>query len=213
MESKKGGEKEEDDDDDDSGSEDPQEQGGPREPEDGTPKELAADTEKEERRRNVRVRTRKDKEGRTAFDSGTDHLFFPYQARADKAYAMLGMSAPKPMYGETRDNYRRRLLHPLKIHSPEFRHSDLRVVQVDPVAFDVVERNIYEHAMDAAKNPMTVPLGHLREIKETRGGHEYTKFVGRPISWMAAFAPPGKKIRRIIERGDNGPGRTLFERP
>jgi hypothetical protein len=112
---------------------------------------------------------------------------------------------------EGRDNYRRRLLHPLQPHSATYKHSDLRVAQVDPVAFDAIEKDIYASAEQGFKNPATVPFGHLREHKETRGGHEYTKFIGRPISWMAAFAPPGKRVRRIIERSDSN-NRTLYER-
>jgi hypothetical protein len=116
------------------------------------------------------------------------------------------------MYGELRDNYRRRLLTPLQRFSPTFKDADLRVAQVDPVAFDAIEKDIYKCAADAFKNPETVPLGHLREHVETRGGHIYTKFYGRPVSWMAAFAPKGKRIRRIIERSDSGASRTLYER-
>ena len=180
----------------------------------GAPRELAADDDPyaKLRRQGLRVRMKKDKEGSARFDSMTDHLFFPYQARADRVYSMLGMSAPKPMHGEGRDNYRRRLLHPLQPHSATFKHSDLRVAQVDPVAFDAIEKDIYASAEQGFKNPATVPLGHLREHTEMRGGHQYTKFIGRPISWMAAFAPPGKRVRRIIERSDSGPGRTLYER-
>jgi hypothetical protein len=95
-------EKKEGDDDDDDAR---------RQPGEGAPKELAADADPyaKLRKQGFRVRIRKDKEGSARFDSMTDHL----QARADRVYSMLGMSAPKSMHGEGRDNYRRRLLHPL----------------------------------------------------------------------------------------------------
>lgn len=199
-------------DDDDEGSEDVPTRGAPGM--EGKPKALAADDDiyAKMRRQSLKVRTAKDKEGRTAFDSTTDHLFFPYQAQADRVYGMLGSSAPKPMHGEARDDYRRRLLTPLQRFSEVFKHADLRVAQVDPIAFGAIEQDIFKAAADAYKNPATVPLGHLREHVETRGGHTYTKFIGRPISWMSAFAPHGKRVKRIIERADAGPGRTLYER-
>jgi hypothetical protein len=33
-----------------------------------------------------------------------------------------------------------------------------------------------------------------------------------PISWMAAYAAAGKRIKRIVERSDSGGNRTLYER-
>ncbi len=54
----------------------------------------------------------------------------------------------------------------------------------------------------------------LREHTENRNGHQYTKFYGRPSTWMNQFAGIGKRVKRITERTDNGgPGRTLYERP
>jgi hypothetical protein len=60
-------------------------------------------------------------------------------------------------------------------------------------------------------SPATVPFGILREIVETKNGHTYTKFIGAPRSWMAPFMVPGKRVRRITERADSGPGRVIYE--
>jgi hypothetical protein len=163
-------------------------------------------------RQRLKISMAKDKEGRVAFDSTTDHLFFKYQARADRVYAMQGSQAPKPMHGETRDNYRRRLLTPLQPLSDQYRNIDLRVAQVDPVNFDIAEDAIYKHAEDSIKDPRTVKVGHLRELTETRGGHTFTTFVGTPKSWMSAFAPPGRRVRKIIQRSDSGHETTLYQR-
>ena len=54
-----------------------------------------------------------------------------------------------------------------------------------------------------AINPKSVPLGTLREIIETRGGHTYSKFYGNPKSWMAAHMPNGRLVRQITVRQDN----------
>jgi hypothetical protein len=59
---------------------------------------------------------------------------------------------------------------------------------------------------------MGQPKNRRSFVSETRGGHEYTKFYGRPISWMAPFMTQGMRVRKIIERSDSGPGRTLYER-
>ena len=99
--------------------------------------------------------------------------------------------------------------------SEHFKHSDLRVLAVDPAGFRTAEDSIYAAAGAEGRNPKSVPPGVLREHSETRHGHTYTKFFGRPITWMAPMMHQGKRVKRIIERRDNdsGPGRTLYERP
>jgi hypothetical protein len=104
------------------------------------------------------------------------------------------------------------LLYPLQTYSPAFKHADLRVVAVDPAGFKAAEDSILVAADAEGRNPTQIPLGFLREIKETRGGHEFTRFYGKPIAWMAPFMAQGKRVKRIIERSDSGPGRTLYER-
>lgn len=43
--------------------------------------------------------------------------------------------------------------------------------------------------------------------------HTYTKFVGRPISWMATFAPPGRRVRKTIQHsGDSRNESVLYQR-
>ena len=49
-----------------------------------------------------------------------------------------------------------------------------------------------------------VPIGHLVERVEQRRGHSITKFYGRPISWMAQFAPQGRVVKRIHRLDANG---------
>lgn len=134
----------------------------------------------------------------------TQDFFAAVQARADSVYLKLGKQAARPMDGEQLGAYRRRLLIPLQGFCPTFKHSDLRVAVVDNAGFEPVERAIYKAAADEAVNPRSVPLGTLREIVETRGGHTYSKFYGNPKSWMAAYMPPGRMVRRITEhRGDS----------
>ncbi len=124
--------------------------------------------------------------------------FAQVQSRADAVLSMFGKSAGRPMHGETVLAYRRRLLTPLKEHDPQWKGVDLRVLSVaDEVAFGVAEASILKSAADAARNPASVPTGTLREHVESRGGHTYTRFYGRPAAWMNGFAPRGRRVTRI----------------
>jgi hypothetical protein len=114
---------------------------------------------------------------------------------------------------EGSDANRRRLLVPYQHHSPAFKKADLKVVAVEDSMFNHVEEEILKAAFDAVRDPSTVPLGILREEVTTNNGHTYTKFHGRPLSWMAPFMQPGKRVKRIIERNDsyNGGSRVIYE--
>jgi len=54
------------------------------------------------------------------------------------------------------------------------------------------------------RRPTRVPLGYLAARVTTKGGHTETRFYGSPKSWMSAFAPPGKLVRRINRMDSNG---------
>jgi hypothetical protein len=139
---------------------------------------------------------------RLAHGPETQDFFAAVQSRADDVYLKLGKQAQRPMDGEQLGAYRRRLLVPLQGFCPTFKHSDLRVAVVDNAGFEPMERAIYQAAADEAINPKSVPLGTLREIIETRGGHTYSKFYGNPKSWMAAYMPNGRLVQQITVRQD-----------
>jgi len=138
----------------------------------------------------------------------TQDFFAAVQARADSVYSKLGKSAPRPMDGEKLGNYRRRLLVPLQGFCAPFKHTDLKVVAVDNASLEPVERAIYTAAADEAINPKSVPLGTLREIVETRGGHTYAKFYGNPKAWMSGFMPQGRRVKTI----ERNPGTAIYQR-
>jgi hypothetical protein len=158
-------------------------------------------------------RQKQDRMGTVTCSPDTQDAFAVVQSRADKVYQANGQQADKPLYGETLSAYRRRLLLPLQKYSDTFKNSDLRVVAVDPAAFMAVEDSIYKSAADAARDPRTVPLRFLREHVEQRGGHTYRTFTGRPMSWMNAFAPTGKRIKRVNQHSPGGPSRVIFGSP
>jgi hypothetical protein len=190
------------DDDDASGSEADPTSGAPLGPEDGTPRQLAADAEKA-RKEGFNWRIIRDRFGKLPCSAEAQDAFVMFQARADKVYDYHGMSADKPQYGETLIAYRRRLLHPFKHLSPAFKNSDLKVLAVDPAGFEEAENTIYADAEREGRNPTTVPLGILRERVEQRGGHQYTTFYGKPISWMGSFMPRGRRVQKMVERNDS----------
>ena len=58
---------------------------------------------------------------------------------------------------------------------------------------------------------MPLPKG---EHVEQRGGHTYTTFTGRPISWMSQFAPARKLCqKRVNQHTPGGPSRVLYGSP
>jgi hypothetical protein len=148
-----------DDDDDDNNSEITR--GPPLGPEDGTPKQLAADSEKNHKE-SFAWRKNRDRFGNLVCRPDTQDVSTKYQAKADRVYGFHGMSADKPLHGESLISYRRRLLNPFKHMSPAFKISDLRVLAVDAAGFEAAEATIYADAESEGRNPTNVPIGILR---------------------------------------------------
>jgi hypothetical protein len=139
--------------------------------------------------------------------------FFAFQARAVAVAQLFGGRASKPMAGETLGAYKCRTVREWQHLSPTFKNSDLNVLQIaDGVAFNVAINDIMARADAEGRDPFKIPLGYLADRTENRGGHQITKCYGHPIRWVAPFMTQGKRIRRIIERSDSGPGRLLYER-
>ena len=139
--------------------------------------------------------------------------FAEFQARADQVSQLFGKSASPPIAGETLGAYKRRTVREWQKFSPAFKNSDLKVLQVaDSVAFNVAIEDILVRADKEGRNPTAIPAGYLAERSEVKGGHTFTRFYGRPSTWMNQFAPTGRRVRRIIERGTGGANRTLYER-
>lgn len=46
--------------------------------------------------------------------------------------------------------------------------------------------------------------GDLDELAEQRGGHTFTRFYGRPRSWMSGFAPRGAVVKSIRQMASDG---------
>ncbi len=117
------------------------------------------------------------------------------QAKADAVYSANSLAAPRPMDGEGLLAYRRRLLRPLQSSSTEWANHDLS--RMDSAVLDVAERQIYADAMTAARSPVGLPNGALREIITTDStGRRISSFVGNsPKAWLDDVL--GNRPRRV----------------
>lgn len=118
------------------------------------------------------------------------------QVRADAVYAAHGASASRPVAGETVVAYRRRLAQGLQKHSAAWRDIDLSSLPAP--ALDLAAATIYADAAAAARNPVDVPEGTLREIVSVDStGRRITTFVGEPRTWMSQFTANRRRVSGI----------------
>lgn len=117
------------------------------------------------------------------------------QAKADSAYSMFGLSAPRPMHGESLAGYRVRLLKPMQAHSQAFKGVALeKAAAADSSILDGIEPKIYADACEVARSPATVPLGELRQVSKVMpSGHRINEYVGQPSAWMNSIAGPTRQ--------------------
>ena len=123
-------------------------------------------------------------------DSADYNTLAGFQARADRSYSLHGLSAPRPMEGETAIPFRVRLLKPLLKHSADFKDVDISSIK-DEKFLDIVEKRVFEDAERAARNPVDIGAGELRKIQRTdEVGRHITEFHGDPRAWMDTFRIP-----------------------
>jgi len=118
------------------------------------------------------------------------------QVRADSVYAAHGATASRPVQGETLQAYRRRLAQGLQKHSPAWKGIDLSTLP--PPALEIATAAIYADAAQAARNPVDVPEGTLREVVSIDStGRRITSFVGEPRAWMDQFGASRRRVTGI----------------
>jgi hypothetical protein len=110
------------------------------------------------------------------------------QSKADSIFQAHGQRAPRAMDGETLSNYRKRLATKLKTYSAECKDVSLVGLSVNDSVFGIIEGKIYADALAAARSPVGLPAGTLREIRKTdMTGRVITEFVGSPSAWTDGF--------------------------
>jgi hypothetical protein len=132
----------------------------------------------------------------TPLSDGVASAYRGAQARADSAVRALGdtSGAPPWLDGERLVDYRRRLLEPLKPHSPTWRNVDV------PRAEDVLrvaENQIYADASYAAEHPIVPPGQMIERTTTDRTGRRITRFHGDPAAWLNDFKLPTQYVTGI----------------
>ena len=118
------------------------------------------------------------------------------QVRADAVYGQHGAHASRPVQGESLLAYRRRLAAGMQKHSPAWAGIDLATLPAD--ALQVATTAIYADAVNAARNPVDVPQGTLREVvTQDSTGRRISTFHGEPRSWMSDFVATRRRITGI----------------
>lgn len=121
------------------------------------------------------------------------HSLAEAQATVAPIFQAFGDSEPRPMNGESRDAYERRMAGLLKKHSKKWAKISITAIP-DGEAFNVIRDEVYADALQTAHTPAAVPVGALQEIiniDET--GRRIKTFAGEPRAWMNDFAG-GRKL-------------------
>jgi hypothetical protein len=168
-------------------------------PHKGKPEDLAADSS---------FKVRSDAERRNNLRSDdwrNENHFAEFQAKADAVASLFGQRAARPIAGELLGSFKRRSIREWQSLSPTYKDVDMRVVQVaDAVAFDVAVDDVLKCADAEGRRPTRVPVGHLIERVEERGGHRFVRFYGQPKSWMDQFMPRAQRVKSVRQMASDG---------
>jgi hypothetical protein len=117
------------------------------------------------------------------------------QARADEVYESLGRRAPPYLPLERPEEYRRRLLEPMKECSSDWRSVDLNAV--DDATLNRIEPQLFAAARADALCPHDLKPGEMREImkRDERTGHTISTFVGRDTHFVKQFTRPARRVK------------------
>lgn len=118
------------------------------------------------------------------------------QAKADSVYQGFGKKAPRPLDGETKAQYRRRLASGLKEFSADVKDADLSIIP-DGAFFDSIERRIYADATEASLHPTDLEENEIRAItKRDEAGRNITTFHGKK-TFIHQMARPRQVVSRL----------------
>ena len=125
------------------------------------------------------------------------------QEKAEHAFSAFGDSAPRPISGETTVAYRVRAAAKLQVHSPAWKNTNLSLIaRTDSVAFDNVEKMIYEDAARAAERPVHLKPGQFQAVTRPDGtGRNITTFRGTG-SFVRQFKPRTRRVQMINTKFD-----------
>jgi hypothetical protein len=118
------------------------------------------------------------------------------QSRADGVYQGFNKKAPRPLDGETKMNYRRRLANGLKEFSADNKEADLSIIP-EGAFFDSIERRVYADATEASLHPQDLEDNEIRATsKRDEAGRKITTFHGKK-TFIHQMARPRQIVSRM----------------
>jgi 8-oxo-dGTP pyrophosphatase MutT (NUDIX family) len=118
------------------------------------------------------------------------------QSRADSVYQGFNKKAPRPLDGETKMNYRRRLANGLKEFSADIKDADLSIIP-EGAFFDSIERRVYADATEASLNPQDLEDNEIRAVsKRDDAGRNITTYHGKK-TFIHQMARPRQIVSRM----------------
>lgn len=126
--------------------------------------------------------------------------FAAAQARADSVYMGLSKRAPQAMTGESLSAYNLRLTRGVQAHSSKWAKTELHRLPADVMT--TIQDEIYADAQIAARNPIDMQPGTLREIRheDPSTGQRSTTFVG-PDTFIMSMKRPSRRVVSINTKG------------
>lgn len=118
------------------------------------------------------------------------------------AYVSNGFGgAPKPMAGETVNQFRLRLMRGLQKLSQRYKEADLKLIG-DARALSEIETQIFADAERAAFDPTVIGPRLHTVTKRSDGGHTIHTFFGDPRAWLDMFSGRRQLVTAINAKAD-----------
>ena len=109
------------------------------------------------------------------------------QGRADAVEQCYGDAAPRPLVGDTVNDYEKRMVMKHLARSPRWKNANIKAIN-DDATFSAIRDEVYADAVTAAKNCVGMAEGTMREvIRDGVGGRKVHEFHGSPSVWTNEF--------------------------
>ena len=121
------------------------------------------------------------------------------QSRADSVAQQFGKRATPPLLGETVRDYAQRMVRIYQAYSAKWKDVDLS--GVTQLVFDNIAKEVYADAEIAARKPLDLKPGQLREIQKIDPvtGMRTTEFVGA-AAFFGGLTRPARAVTRFNVR-------------
>jgi hypothetical protein len=140
-----------------------------------------------------------------------------FQEYFQDTVAEIGARIPPPVLGQSVNEYRCEVLRMLKRtflpQNNDYYRVNYRGLKNDSAALNALEPLALKEVIAQAKNPMNVPKGEIREIKEydRTGTMVCSKFIGQE-SFIKQMSRPGRRVVSFNTASGPVSGSGLFLR-